>query len=216
MSNSRNNILQRLRQTPAAPCHFSERDYLSQYDWDKEQCIAHFSERMQAVRTEIHRASDGNWRSVLQQICQQKGLNNLLLAKETPYGQQLYADPSNLPTLHPYQHPIENWKQELFQTTDASLTTTLGGIAETGSLMLWPDEQEPRLMSLVPPVHIALLEADKLYSTFAQAIQAQGWAAQGMPSNALLISGPSKSADIAQVLAYGVHGPKALVVIIVG
>jgi L-lactate dehydrogenase complex protein LldG len=36
-----------------------------------------------------------------------------------------------------------------------------------------------------------------------------------MPSNALLISGPSKSADIEQTLAYGVHGPKELVVILV-
>jgi len=40
------------------------------------------------------------------------------------------------------------------------------------------------------------------------------WASQ-MPTNALLISGPSKSADIEQTLAYGVHGPKELVVIII-
>ena len=45
-------------------------------------------------------------------------------------------------------------------------------------------------------------------------MHAQGWA-QGMPTNALLISGPSKSADIAQVLAYGVHGPRSLLVLIV-
>ena len=69
-------------------------------------------------------------------------------------------------------------------------------------------------MSLVPPVHIALLDTDKLYTTFAEAIQAEDWVAEGMPTNALLISGPSKSADIEQTLAYGVHGPKELVVIL--
>ena len=41
----------------------------------------------------------------------------------------------------------------------------------------------------------------------------QRWA-EAMPTNALLISGPSKSADIEQTLAYGVHGPKELIVLV--
>ena len=45
-------------------------------------------------------------------------------------------------------------------------------------------------------------------------MKAQNWAA-GMPTNALLISGPSKTADIEQTLAYGVHGPKELIVLII-
>jgi L-lactate dehydrogenase complex protein LldG len=66
----------------------------------------------------------------------------------------------------------------------------------------------------VPPIHCVLLHADAIHSTFAEAVEAQGWA-PAMPTNALLISGPSKSADIAQVLAYGVHGPRNLVVMVV-
>ena len=102
----------------------------------------------------------------------------------------------------------------LFNEVDASITSTRGGIAETGSLILWPNEDEPRLMSLVPPVHIAVLRASELYTTFHEAMKAQNWAA-GMPTNALLISGPSKTADIEQTLAYGVHGPKELIVLII-
>jgi L-lactate dehydrogenase complex protein LldG len=59
------------------------------------------------------------------------------------------------------------------------------------------------------------LDTDQLYTTFAEAVQKQGWLEQGLPTNALLISGPSRSADIAQVLAYGVHGPKELLVVLV-
>jgi L-lactate dehydrogenase complex protein LldG len=68
-------------------------------------------------------------------------------------------------------------------------------------------------MSLVPPVHFALLKASEIRDNFYQVQQEFEWA-KGMPTNALLVSGPSKTADIEQVLAYGAHGPKDLVVLI--
>jgi L-lactate dehydrogenase complex protein LldG len=115
--------------------------------------------------------------------------------------------------LKPYDRPVEEWKQELFEDTDASLTSTRGGIAETGTLIIWPDANEPRLMSLVPPIHFALLDAGQLYDTLFAAIVGQGWSAS-MPTNALLVSGPSKTADIQVTLAYGAHGPKELIVLL--
>ena len=90
----------------------------------------------------------------------------------------------------------------------------MGGIAETGVIILWPDKKEPRLVSLVPPIHIAVLEAEKIYNTFSEAIETGNWPDK-MPTNVLLISGPSKTADIELTLAFGVHGPKELIVIIV-
>ncbi|MBO6279016.1 MAG: LUD domain-containing protein, partial [Pseudomonas sp.] len=71
----------------------------------------------------------------------------------------------------------------------------------------------PRLMSLVPPVHICLFDAAKMYNDFYSAMQGENMAA-GMPTNVVLVSGPSKTADIEQVLAYGAHGPKDLIVLI--
>jgi L-lactate dehydrogenase complex protein LldG len=68
-------------------------------------------------------------------------------------------------------------------------------------------------MSLVPPIHFAVLSAGTIHDTFSDAISSENWADQ-MPTNALLISGPSKTADIEMTLAFGVHGPKELVVII--
>ena len=110
--------------------------------------------------------------------------------------------------------PIEECKRQLFEDVDAGFTTTLGGIAETGGLILWPSPQEPRLLSLVPPVHLALLDTVRIYDSFWHAMRAERWA-ERMPPNALLVSGPSKTADIEQTLAYGVHGPKRLVVAVV-
>ncbi|MCG5241214.1 LutC/YkgG family protein [Azospirillum doebereinerae] len=116
--------------------------------------------------------------------------------------------------LIPYDRPVETFKEQLFEGIDAGLTSTLGAIAETGSLILWPSAQEPRLLSLVPHIHVALLRADALYDTFWQAMRDNRWA-EGMPTNALLVSGPSKTADIEQTLAYGVHGPKRLIVVVI-
>src|SRR5690349_18705803 len=75
---------------------------------------------------------------------------------------QHWANNPDLPKLKAYDRPVEEWKAELFNDTPASLTTTLGAIAATGSLILWPTREEPRLMSLAPPVHFALLKASEI------------------------------------------------------
>jgi L-lactate dehydrogenase complex protein LldG len=167
------------------------------------------------VRTEVHRVSANQWIDKLRELIAAKGLGNLLYAPATEHGSQIETSlGADSLTLLPYGESIEAWKESLFQEVAASVTGCRGGIAETGSLILWPDSHEPRLMSLVPPVHFVLLEAARIYSTFAEALGDQQWAAD-MPTNALLISGPSKTADIEQTLAYGVHGPKELVVLII-
>ena len=172
---------------------------------------------MSAVRTQIEMTTPQDWLDRLQAVLKDRNLQRLLYAPETPWGRELAANwPAHrpeLPTLCTWKGRIEDFKEELFQI-DAALTTTIGAIAETGAIVLWPDEIEPRLMSLVPPVHIAVLEADKIYNSFCEIIQAENWP-DHMPTNALLISGPSKTADIEMTLAFGVHGPRELIVLII-
>jgi L-lactate dehydrogenase complex protein LldG len=215
MSNARASILKRLTAVERPVVDVSARESLSALDWDKAQCIQRFTERMQAVRAEVHVSDRAMWLDTVAEICKAKGLNNLLISPNTEWGQAITQNAAQFPALKHYERSIEDWKEELFYAVDAGLTSTLGGIAETGTLMLWSSPDEPRTLSLVPPIHIAILDTDQLYTTFAEAVQKQGWLEQGLPTNALLISGPSRSADIAQVLAYGVHGPKELVVVLV-
>ena len=101
----------------------------------------------------------------------------------------------------------------LFDDVDAALTLAKSAIAETGALVLWPTPAEPRLMSLVPSVHFVLLDVATIHADFFSAITAEGWK-DALPTNALLISGPSKTADIQQTLAYGAHGPRELVLLL--
>lgn len=217
---SKQNILNKLRKsltgtTPVAD-NFDEALVTEPWTYPPQQRIAQLRKQMEAVHTEIHLTSEQAWPALLAQLLRDRQLPSLLIAPSTPHGQRVtehWAQHPTLPTLKAYDRPVEEWKVELFNDTPASLTTTLGAIAATGSLIIWPTREEPRLMSLVPPVHFALLKASEVHDNFYQVQKQFEWA-QGMPTNALLVSGPSKTADIEQILAYGAHGPKDLVVLI--
>ncbi|NRD75392.1 lactate utilization protein C [Shewanella sp. VB17] len=109
---------------------------------------------------------------------------------------------------------VDEIKSTLFNDIDAGITHSLAGIADTGTLVLWPDRAEPRTLSLIPPCHIALIKRSAIVSNFAELMAEKAWQQQ-MPTNIVLISGPSKTADIQQTLAYGAHGPRQLVVILI-
>ncbi|HET8748859.1 MAG TPA: LUD domain-containing protein, partial [Ramlibacter sp.] len=116
-----------------------------------------------------------------------------------------------------FERPLETWKGELFDAIDAGVTGAVAGIADTGTLVLCPGRHEPRTLSLVPPVHVAVLMASRLHASLPAAMHAlfPGDQAPMLPTNLLLVTGPSKTADIQQVLAYGAHGPKELVIVLV-
>lgn len=177
--------------------------------------VTRLKELMTAVHAEVHLTSSSAWPQLLTELLAARQVSKLLIAPNTAQGQAFSAycqTQQNSVQLLAYDRPIEEWKRELFDDVPASLTGTLGGIAATGTLVLQPSPDEPRLMSLVPPLHIALLSASQIHDNLYQA--QQHWP-KPMPSNLLLISGPSKTADIEQVLAYGAHGPKDLIVLIV-
>lgn len=216
---SRDAILQRLRhrtggELTAPECDFS---VLDRPEWSTAEKLDMFEQTIESVHGEVHRTTEAGWIDRLAEILQTRGAQTLLIAKDHEIGKALQSATKgreDLPQLVIYDEPVKSWQDSLFSEVDAGITSTRGGIAETGSLILWPTVDEPRLMSLVPPIHIAVLKASELYTTFHQAMQAQNWAA-GMPTNALLISGPSKTADIEQTLAYGVHGPRELIVLVI-
>ncbi len=200
MSSARANILARLRAAPKVPA--PERP-----DWQAQgfnDRLDRFRMMLEAVHGEVHVVTDETWRAHLRKVLAEKNIGRVLAAPH------LGVDWDDQVA---YDSPVEDFKDQLVSGIDACVTTTRGAIAETGSLVLVPDSDEPRLSSLLPPIHVALLKAEDIADNMAQIMEAQGWAAS-MPTNLLLISGPSKTADIEQTLAYGVHGPKELIVLV--
>lgn len=212
---TRNAILERLRQaTPTQQVERPDFTVLERRQWAAGERVELFQRMIESVHGEVRHTAKADWLATLHEWLREVGISNVLAPMDTPLGDELRANwPSDGAKLVSYDQPIEEWQPELFNNVDAAITSTLGGIAETGSLILWPTPEEPRLMSLVPPIHIAILDADQLHSTFLDVLRSPQWQA-GLPTNALLISGPSKTADIEQTLAYGVHGPARLLVLI--
>jgi L-lactate dehydrogenase complex protein LldG len=101
---------------------------------------------------------------------------------------------------------------ELFDY-DVGVSRAQAAIAETGTLLLESESERHRLVSLVPPVHIAIVDAADICLTLGEALAAVGRGAELSPT-VTLITGPSRTADIELTLAIGVHGPQELYVIV--
>ncbi len=216
---ARENILAKLRRAAAAP--MKEPETAAYYQemtpqWESEAGrLKHWAKAMRAVKTEIHWVRADNWAQMLVKVAQEKGLRNILLPLQTEHGRVATAEAEAAGIeVKAFEQPIENWKDEFFADIDAGFTDVRCGIAHTGTLVLWPSESQPRSQSLVPPVHICLFDAAKMYNDFYSAMQGENMAA-GMPTNVVLVSGPSKTADIQLTLAYGAHGPRDMVVLAV-
>jgi L-lactate utilization protein LutC len=93
----------------------------------------------------------------------------------------------------------------------AGVSTALYGLADTGSVVLAASPEEPRRNSLLPDVHVTLLAESLILPGLDELFAALG---DDLPSALAIVTGPSRSADIEQKLAVGVHGPREVHVVL--
>jgi L-lactate utilization protein LutC len=105
--------------------------------------------------------------------------------------------------------------RQLCAAADIGITSADYALADTGTLVLLSSPQEARMISLLPPAHIAVVPRariltglDELFSLLPNPAEAS--------SSMVLITGPSRTADIEQILVRGVHGPGVLSVVVTG
>jgi L-lactate dehydrogenase complex protein LldG len=222
MMNARERMLGRLRAAAPAPSPDSTIETLDariagHYDGprpDTAALVDALESALRASRADVWRATASEWPAQVAAKLAQHGVKRLLLDPARPEGAALAgALPAEMEAL-PFSAPLETWKGELFDTVDAGFTVARSGIAATGTLILAPDAGSPRTVSLVPPLHIALVYAGALHATLHDAARDERWR-DGMPTNLVLVSGPSKTSDIQQTLAFGAHGPRWMWVVIV-
>jgi L-lactate utilization protein LutC len=95
------------------------------------------------------------------------------------------------------------------------ITSADYALADTGTLVMLSSAREPRMISLLPPVHIAVLPREKILTGLDELFTLLP-DPSSETSSMVLITGPSRTADIEQILVRGVHGPGEIHVVVVG
>ncbi len=103
----------------------------------------------------------------------------------------------------------------LCATASFGISSADYALSDTGSLVMLASPAEARLISLLPPVHIAVVPVDRLLSGLDELFTLLPLPAE-QTSSMVFITGPSRTADIEQILVRGVHGPGEVHVVIVG
>ena len=174
----------------------------------------------------VHRAS-GTEEAVgqIETIVKESGATNIVRSAQEVFDQvPVDAALANQGTkvttvIKDHDNPREALREEIRQS-GVGITGADYALAETGTLVVLPRKGLSRLVSLVPPVHIALVRAEDLLETLDDLflLRRLEYHQQGgeMGSYLNFITGPSRTADIEMTIVEGVHGPKEVHMIILG
>jgi L-lactate dehydrogenase complex protein LldG len=103
----------------------------------------------------------------------------------------------------------------LCATVDIGITSADYVLADTGTLVMIASPHEARMVSLLPPAHIAVVPTGRILTGLDELFTVLPRPAE-QSSSMVLITGPSRTADIEQILVRGVHGPGQITVVLVG
>ncbi|MCB8917145.1 MAG: lactate utilization protein [Ardenticatenaceae bacterium] len=173
--------------------------------------LAQFTAALQKVKGEVYPAGDlAGALDTLDRLLDELGAGRVVANDEPPLSDVDLAA----------RHPAIDWHivgrgggdlRACCAAADVGVSGVLAALVETGSLVVASGPGRSRLATLLPPVHIALVSSQQFTTDlFTWTAARQG----ALPANTVLISGPSKTADIEQTMSVGVHGPKRLLVIV--
>lgn len=116
-----------------------------------------------------------------------------------------------------YRVDAADFDKNALESCDAGITSCEALVAQTGSMLVSSATSGGRALSILPHVHVVVATGDQIVATLADALHAMKARHDGrMPSMVSFITGPSRTGDIERILVLGAHGPKELILILVG
>lgn len=197
-----------LRRSPETPVAAGPAPMLQLPDTGVEERIAQFTKALEALSGSAHRApSAAAARALVSELIGTGGA----IASNAPFLTEV-----GVTSLEGVQSGLTDAPRlrELCASLPAGITSADYALADTGTLVLLSSRAEARLVSLLPPIHIAVIPSASILSGLDELLSLVPKPAD-LTSSMVFITGPSRTADIEQILIRGVHGPGQVHVIIV-
>lgn len=207
MNEARARILAKLRsaqQTARLPVAYGAPARLEPATRSAHECIDRFRAELTALGVDcyLERSTDELRRRVVTLIDGRRTLSwdpDLL-----PYG---------LGSLVVRSATLGKSPRETQAEAEVGLTGCDAAIAETGSLVLLSGKGKSRAISLLPPLHVAVVQPKDFCFSMGEFFQTHAERVSDSAS-CTFVTGPSRTADIELTLTLGVHGPGKVIVLI--
>ena len=218
----RDEILAKLKAAPKA--EIPPRPPLPPYktlSMDREQLIAEFTARLAEEAVVVHRVKDfPEALDRLTVVASEEGLKKVMTSTDDVISRldlPAWGKKNDIQVMTPREFPDRySYRDAVFDQAQAGITGADFAVAESATIGLIHNKDQARLVSLAPILHIAIVPVDRIVPLYEQVIE-KVFAKKGeYPSQFVFITGPSMTGDIQGVLFKGMHGPRKVIVILVG
>jgi len=175
--------------------------------------LGRFTQMAADAGIQVHQAADARQAArLVAEVVRQAGARRVLIERGSFVARGAIVEALAGGDLELVHEPSDD---EVLFSADVGITGVCGAIAETGSLVLRAGPETPRMTSLTPPVHVALLARRQIVPDLLDWPALHAPDKQPAATYEVLITGPSKTADIELNLVTGVHGPGEVHVVVV-
>ena len=165
-----------------------------------ENLVERFTQELKAIGGQVYRVTLNNLADSVIALLKERGMDTTLTWDSVPALDENSLTQAGIKVIRTGD-----------PTAKAGITGAAAAIAETGTLVIISGKGQLLSASLLPDIHIAVIHSSQIVYSLEEAIQIK---AVREASAAVLITGPSRTADIEMTLTIGVHGPKELIVYI--
>ena len=194
---------------------------LNELSMNQEELIKRFTERLVEETGVVHRVK--NSREALEklaEIAKAEGLKKVMASTDDVIAHLdlvAWGEKNNIQVMTPRDFPDrESFRDAVFDEAEAGITGADFIVAESGTLGLIHNKDQARLVSLAPILHIAIVPVERLVPVYERAVEKVFGKKESLPGQFVFITGPSMTGDIQGVLFKGMHGPRKVIVILIG